>query len=690
MSLIKSFNWSYLKENIKKSRGIIIVLVLLVPLFTTLYTVFNINGTEEYFSIPEKEWLATIDTYGMYIIPVLLSFLLFGYVYKKNSVDLINSMPINRKSIFVTNTIVGIVLITIIQILTVIALLVCNQFLDYIHIYTGVIVDLFVVMWLSYVFVFSATNLAMTLSGTFATQVLLTVIILMLVPFLIDSYNDFSYIEEYEFVIGNKNFTSFVENEDEFTLPYKILNNYSYYEESYSYGIYNTTSNIKMLGLSIIYFAIGLCLFQKRKMENCEESFSKVGTHILVKALTILPMMIVLNIYEENSSKIFNLCLIIFYYYIYDFIVRRKVGPKTSIVSLILTLTILQGTCMGMNYLKDNKEMPEIRVQDVEEIAISSSDYYSFNYALNILDIASETEYFLKNQELINLVFNAAADTQIQNNAYEEELDRYNNNEIEYMTSYTDITRPIEVVLKLNNGKKYKTTLNISEFEFDNMLKIVQNDETYINLVMAELEKDDKLILNGKLCNKELQDKIKSEIGNKINSISKEQMFLKGDLCYIDKYYYEDHKLVYKQLCGALTPETLNICASELNKDAINKLKNAIEKNESKDFSIDLSTEPMWYGLSHKYFDFQKTKEKIMDLILEGEEFNSTESFYMITGNVGDGLIKFFTNNVDEIDNLIQLEVEKNPEYYWEYEYELKKYYNSDWLFENYYVEENI
>lgn len=690
MNLIKSFNWSYLKENIKKSRGIIILLVLIVPLFTALYTVFNVNGTEEYFNIPEKEWLATIDIYGMYIIPVLLSFLLFGYVYKKNSVDLINSMPINRKSIFVTNTIIGVVLITIIQILTAIALLVCNNFLEYVHIYTGVIIDLFVVMWLSYIFVFTATNLAMTLSGTFSTQVLLTVIILMLVPFLVDSYNNFLDIEEYEFITEDKSFTAFGESEDDTTLPYKVLNRYSYYGEEYSYSIYNTVSNIKMLGLSIIYFIMGLYLFKKRKMEDCEEAFSKVGTHIFVKALTILPMMIVLNINEEGRSIIFNLCIIIFYYYIYDFIVRRKVELKTSIASLILTLVILQGSCMGVDYLKDNKEIPKIRVEDVEEIAVSSSEYYNFNYALNILDIASGSEYLLKNQELINFVFNATADTYIQNEQYEEELLRYNNNEIEYMTTYTDATRPVDVVLKLNNGKEFNTTFHISQFEFENMIKIIQNDENYKSLVLAELEKDDKLILNGKLCNKEIQDKINSEIANKINSLNKEQMFLDGNLCYLDKYYYEDHKLVYNQLCGELTPEILNICANQLNKDALYKLKNAIEENELNDFTIDLSDEPMWYGLSHKYFGFQKTKEKIMDLILQCEEFNSNESFYMIIGNVGDSGIKFFTNNVEEIDNLIQLEVDKNPEYYWEYEYELEKYYRSDWLFENYYSEENL
>lgn len=694
MNLIKSFNWSYLKENIKKSRGIIILLVLIVPLFTTLNTILNVNGTEECTNIPDKEWLATIDIYGMYIIPVLLSFLLFGYVYKKNSVDLVSSMPINRKSIFVTNTIIGVVLITIIQILTAIALLVCNHFLEYIHIYTGVIIDLFVVMWVSYLFVFTATNLAMTLSGTFSTQVLLTVIILMLVPFLVDSYNDFSNGKEYEIIVGNDSFTTVIQKDDEFSLPYKYLkwNDYYTYEYEYAYEIYNTTSIIKMLGLSIIYTAIGLYLFKRRRMENCEEAFSKASVHIFVKALTILPIIILLNMNEENRSIISNLCVIAFYYYIYDFIVRTKVGVKTSIVSFVLTIVMLYGICTGIDYLKDNSKMPKIKIEDVEEIAVSS-DYYYNMYYFDILNIASG-ELFLKNDELIKTILNGGVKIEKQEKLHEEEFERYNNNEIDIMSTYVDSTRSVSAILKLNNGKKYKIDLYISEFDYDEMIKILENDETYLNLVRAELENDDKLMLNSKICSQEIQTKIKNEIKNKISSISKEQIQVNGSFGCVSKYYYENHKLVYKNLNIEMTPEMLNICANEINKETVEKLKKAVQNNESKSFLINLEYEPMWYGLSSSYFRLQRTRDEVTNVILQEQEFNPSKSFYMIQVNFEDGSYgNFFTNKVDEIDNLIQLEVEKNPEYYWQYEYDnegIEKYYSSDSLFINYYYEENL
>lgn len=696
MSLIKSFNASYLKENIKKSRGIILLLIILVPLFTALHTVVNVNGTEEYTNIPDKEWLSTVNMYGMYIIPVVLSFLLFGYVYKKNSVDLINSMPINRKSIFVTNTVVGIIIISIIQIITALVLIICNQVLSNIYIYTSVIIDIFIVTWVAYVFIFTAANLAMTMSGTVATQILLTALIVLLVPFLFDYYNDFSNFQEYKFVVGNTEFTSLVEIENTFTLPYKNLkfNNY-YYESEHgvTYNIYNTTSIVKMLGLSALYLLLGTYLFNKRKMENCEESFAKDRTHIFVKALTILPMLMLLNMYsdygEENRTIIFNLCLIIFYYYIYDFIVKRKVGAKASIAGLVITLAVLQGSCMGINHIKQAKEMPVIKIEDVEEIAVGLDNYYDSYYTVDVLDIVSGIEHFVKSDKVIDSVLRGAADIEEQRIKYDEELERYNNNEIEYMTSYVDNTRLLDVVLKLNNGKEYRTYLNISDQEYNNMIETLENDETYMNLVLAELEKDDKLLVDSKLCSEELQNKLKAEIKNKITSINKEKMFLDGGYGSIGKYYYEDHKLVYKDICIELTPEMLNLCAREINKNSLAKLKDVVEKGENRSFYIDLNDEPMWFGLSNKYFDFQRTKEDMTALMLDNEEFNANESFYMLEGNTEDSSrVVFFTNKVDEVDNLIQLEVERNQEYYWQYEYELEKYYRSDWLYENHYYED--
>ena len=43
MNLIKSFNFKFFKENLKKSKGAVALLVLLVPIFTLLVTVLILN-----------------------------------------------------------------------------------------------------------------------------------------------------------------------------------------------------------------------------------------------------------------------------------------------------------------------------------------------------------------------------------------------------------------------------------------------------------------------------------------------------------------------------------------------------------------------------------------------------------------------------------------------------------------------
>ena len=71
----------------------------------------TVIGTSKTYSSVVSSKLTILNIIGMYIIPVAISMCLFGYVFRRNSVDFINSMPLSRKSIFVTNTVGWIILI---------------------------------------------------------------------------------------------------------------------------------------------------------------------------------------------------------------------------------------------------------------------------------------------------------------------------------------------------------------------------------------------------------------------------------------------------------------------------------------------------------------------------------------------------------------------------------------------------
>ena len=123
MNLMKLFNFKFLMQNIKKSKALIILLTIVVPMFTSIMLLsIDVN-----YALPFWE-LSIINIIGMYIIPIVLSMTLFNYVYKKNSVDFIGSMPLSRNTIFLTNTIGGIAIIIITIILSYFTLVLENLY----------------------------------------------------------------------------------------------------------------------------------------------------------------------------------------------------------------------------------------------------------------------------------------------------------------------------------------------------------------------------------------------------------------------------------------------------------------------------------------------------------------------------------------------------------------------------------
>ena len=157
MNLTKLFNTSYWIENMKKSKPTLVLLMLLVPLFTSVLLL----SVEDSYLCSFVE-LSSVNLIGLYVIPFILSTTLFGYVYKKNSVDFIGSMPISRNSIFSTNTIGGIAFITLMQILTAICTLLLSKILSSVTIFGSMVWDIFVYYTLGYIFVFTAANLLLT------------------------------------------------------------------------------------------------------------------------------------------------------------------------------------------------------------------------------------------------------------------------------------------------------------------------------------------------------------------------------------------------------------------------------------------------------------------------------------------------------------------------------------------------
>ena len=118
MNLMRVFNKNYLLQNLKKSKVVLAIFTCLIPILNTIVLIMILTNNKNY--ILSFTNISIINLIGIYVLPIIISICLFNYIYKKKSVDFINSMPISRKSIFVTNTILGIMILIMMLLVNVI------------------------------------------------------------------------------------------------------------------------------------------------------------------------------------------------------------------------------------------------------------------------------------------------------------------------------------------------------------------------------------------------------------------------------------------------------------------------------------------------------------------------------------------------------------------------------------------
>ena len=450
MNLMKLFNINYFKQNLKKSKVVLSIFIGLIPILNTIILLMMITTNKNY--VMDFFEVSTINLIGIYILPVIISICLFNYIYKKKSVDFINSMPISRKSIFFTNLISGILIFTSMLLVNVIVISVLTLIFN-LQIPFMMLIDYFFFFLLVYIFVFSITNVAMSISGNAITQIIVTVILTFLIPFCSSYYNlmitnnlDQTLIEcnEKECIPDkhycydnvdcnlNKQLNRYeirlnrVENNN-YTTPYALL----YGNVVSNDNIINFISIIKMIVLSIVYILLGYFLFLKRKMEVSETSFKNIHTHNIIKSLTLVPIMaLAYEIFKTESLVfiLFILIILLIYYFIYDLITRKNITHiKLSLLYFVITIISLT-SIYGIidNYDKDNKVL---KYTDFKEASINL-----FGYTTNDSD-----KLYIKDKEVINLVI-------------KEMLSEREDNYTKYLT----------VFLKTKDNKQYKNYLYLS------------------------------------------------------------------------------------------------------------------------------------------------------------------------------------------------------------------------------------
>ena len=576
MRLTKLFNFKYLLENLKKSKGALAIFIGLVPILNFLIFLVSSLSNENQLLLSLSE-ISGINQIGAFVIPVIMSYCLFGYIFKKKSVDFVGSMPISREEIFVSNTVGGIILIVLMHLLNAILLsIVANVFGGFLFPF-GMALDYFILWTISYIFIFVITNLAITLTGNMITAIVVNCLLLFLVPFISDyallkQENNMTSLYQVKCVeesckpdvyfcadsectskLANNIYQTYIEKTikaPNHVAPYNFISNSVIYNyTSYENSFYNSISLIKMLIGSIIAFIIGAILFVKRKMEICETSFESLISHNIVKGLVLVPVIAIVFelMYELTPAIIIFIALIIVYYFVYDLITMRKISMKRKgIFTFLIVVTMVIGMLVGVNYLSSRQTEEVLDATKIESVSVYLDDEFF-------------EEILIEDKELINYILKQ----ELNNYEYTEEGEERNK-----FISYTFVI----------DGNKYTSNSWLSDEAYDYIVNKLNTNAEFLK-GLKYIDDDIKAVA--------IEDFVFEDSDNILEVIKKE--LNKVDLkTYLEKQEtstfpvtiklvnYKNHDLAYKMIPAGLSTSLENQIADYLNEatlDAIQKTK---------------------------------------------------------------------------------------------------------------------
>lgn len=458
MNLRKLINFNFIKENIKKSLGILLFLFFIIPIVNILY-LFNMLNQQIY--VINLIDLTKMTYFASFIFPVVIAYILNNYLFKQNSLDFYLSKPINKRKLFFSNILAGLLLILVLLIINVIVFSLFN--LTNLSIPFALLFDYFIYTFVLYSFIYIVITLAISLCGNFITALIVSIILIWSFPITLDVDKLLSenYTETYIKFKGDNN-EYYVDHIKNIKHPLTVPGSYILKKE------FNTGDIIKTSLLSIIYIFAGYVLFKRRKMENITPGFKNESLHYVVKTISLLPFML-LNALFLKEKTIFTGLIItlaaIFYYLIYDLLTQKELyKPLKSAIIFTWTYIILSLCFYGIISAYNKKQV-------INCSELTTSNAYSEYLTTTVTSF-----------DLIKNSFNNHSDT--------SELFNINNNSYQIIVplssdAFTSIhKKDLSDYIKYINNASYKNTtaayynnykLNVDKLDLDN-IKIDKNN----------------------------------------------------------------------------------------------------------------------------------------------------------------------------------------------------------------------
>lgn len=632
MNLTKLFNFKYLKQNLKKSKVTLAFVLLILPILNLI--IFLMDTNSNYIQVLGLTDVSGLTTFGMYILPIVLSIILFSFVFKKKSIDFMGSMPIDRKTIFATNTVGGIIIIFLLLAVTTFLMAIASFALSSIYVPVGVFFDYFIVFLVSYVFVFTACNLAMSISGNVATTLVVTALILFFVPYhhfvykqLIgqnyNTYYSMSYnckecnVDEYidwmcgtedekcaADIIHNQNYKTDlrkVEKTTSYTMPGNIIVRMLYNTYVEETIVYENSMIGKMALISILYILIGCSLFEKREMEVCETSFKKFRTHQIVKILTLIPIFTFVAIVLEYGSLIgwiFAFFLVLVYNFVYDLITRHSIEKITKNIGLyIITFVSVTAICTVLQSNSASTTIDGVFTDnDIKSTKIELSSFHRFGDGKYVK---------LEDKTLTKKILQGL-----------------------YPRSTDENTEKITVRLNINDNI-YEGTTYLAQDTYKVIEKIVQNSNTYKNISLKEKMNQAEIITVG-----QNHMVLNDEATKILKENTEDQEILTDDNLYVNIYTYENHKLKKYPISTGINKKFRDSILKQYNNQA-----KEVKLDQVYHISIsNLMTYEQYYVKNMDYESLFLAK------VLKTNTINWSDDVYKITIYSNDKIYFYYTN----------------------------------------------
>lgn len=489
MNLMKYFNLKFLKENIKKSNGILLFLLFIIPVFNIVYCFAKLKQSHY---VVDFMQFNIINYIGALILPIVIAYSLNKYLFKQNSVDFYLSKPINRCKLYFSNMLGGFFLIFCLILLNSIIFLLFGLFTNML-LPIGFILDYFIYFLILYFFVYIVATLSISLTGNFVTALVVTMII-MWMP-LVVSYGDKTLYDNY-----NQTYLK-VSSCD--TLSSTCINT----ADGYNYKVnssknitsslslpssfilkneFNLGDVIKTVILSIVYILLGYIAFRKRKMENNNVGFTNETLHYIVKTITIIPFALAVSLFiKEKDLLTGSLIVIVAFIYsiIYDIFTRKNSynGIK-SIVIFIWTFVLLAFVNFGLigfysrNVVLDTKTFTYKNMY-VDDVVYEINGFAFLEKIDQANNIVSEDFYIPNSNKKILL------------NIPSDDYNKLHENDYEDYRKYAN-----EYNYKLVSGAYInQNKLDVSKLNFKNIKTTKDNNDMIIDLYSYKNHKFDYL-----------------------------------------------------------------------------------------------------------------------------------------------------------------------------------------------------